>query len=438
MVYQAPLLAGGLGLIFVWRDVCLRISKKHKDNHEKTGLLFSVLQYYTPLYLGMGYLCIVAIKTSIDLLRREGNFFNTAEDQLRIAQAGDPNLPVEQFRQETAFLHDSWSWLPIYLSLASIPALIGTFICGLMHTISHAKEVHKKGLHLDMLPKHDKAMQIVALPMIYGLMAFKSMMRMWQVCMNDQHEHALRELDSWNARTGFLNQMYEANFSVADLYEAWALYHFASLAVEVVKEKAEDANLNMPVLISAIQNLTSQGIWGFIFCCLLNSAYTLILTSGEFYGSDGEGGTAESFRSATESGENVYGFPSQIKGAGFLASSLAIMNVVKIELGFHHELTLFSPGLKFLSTKVLVSLAFMQSLILSVPPFSGWSPTGQNMFYASLLCVECFFVALLHVKAWPAKEDWYHDEEVKRASIVELIHKSSSANLKKENSQNSG
>merc|ERR1712129_78876 len=96
-------------------------------------------------------------------------------------------------------------------------------------------------------------------------------------------------------------------------------------------------------------------------------------------------------------------------GMGTIASSAAIGNVVTVEHTFEEFLNKFSPSPKFWSTKILVTIAFLQSLLLYVPPLSYLSITEQSLFYASALTMECFVVSLLHLKAWQPEESWYSD-----------------------------
>ena len=109
-------------------------------------------------------------------------------------------------------------------------------------------------------------------------------------------------------------------------------------------------------------------------------------------------------------------------GAGFVASFAAIGNIMQIETGFHEVLHEFGPAPKFWGTKILVSLAFLQSIFLGVcPPFNGWSAIRINLFYASLLTLECFLIALLHLRAWGHGEEWYEEQE--------LVEKRKASNL---------
>merc|ERR1711865_1155191 len=87
----------------------------------------------------------------------------------------------------------------------------------------------------------------------------------------------------------------------------------------------------------------------------------------------------------------------------------------------HHEkLEHFNPFLKFWGTNVLVSLAFLQTILLMfVPGLNTMSTTKQNLFYSSMLCIECFLVSVLSVFSWKADEEWYHEIEDEETSWVE-------------------
>ena len=91
---------------------------------------------------------------------------------------------------------------------------------------------------------------------------------------------------------------------------------------------------------------------------------------------------------------------------GAIASTAAIGNVVTVEFTFHPLLHDFRPSAKFWSTKILISIGFIQTLLLEIPPLSSFSITERDLFYASLLCLECFLVSLLHVIAWNPREPW--------------------------------
>merc|ERR1712196_599269 len=168
-------------------------------------------------------------------------------------------------------------------------------------------------------------------------------------------------------------QLYESNFKVADLYEAWALYVFAELVTRVIRKEMLIGFKHMNDDLKDIQasaasdrlrkdwgifsettlqqqdsvsKVTIQGIYWFVFMCVAQSGYTLALLN-------------LGFEKPSET-VNCY-----LVGAGFIASSAAIGNVVGVEQKFHKQLEAFKPFEKFLGAKILVSFSFMQSAMLA-------------------------------------------------------------------------
>merc|ERR1712183_916705 len=101
-------------------------------------------------------------------------------------------------------------------------------------------------------------------------------------------------------------------------------------------------------------------------------------------------------------------------GMGLVASSAAIGNIVQVESVLHQELEEFRPFWKFWGTKILVSFAFFQKVLvaLPIPPFHNMSEYHSKLFYSTLLCYECLFVIMLHMYACAPKEVWYDDTGV--------------------------
>lgn len=229
--------------------------------------------------------------------------------------------------------------------------------------------------------------------------------------------------------------MYEANFMVGDIYETIALVTFGNLVMGVLKKKidkmkevfegatkdhvdGEEMKEYIERLVDSMKTLTVAGVKLFAMSCLLQGVYTLIITTAAFdfpnfmpqYFSRNE----ESPGMFQEEGmkETVHNF---FLGAGFIASFAAIGNIVIIEEDFEELLEEFHPSYKFWGTKILVSLAFLQSILISLflTP-RGWTEIQSNLFYSSALCLECLLIAIFHIKGWSADEEWYGDYEMKR------------------------
>jgi len=434
-MYTAPVLALSLVLLAVYRAALSFLETKFHnrfssakallgtasneetsplDKADNSGPLWRALtlifHYYTPLYLALGWMTFSQLKLAHRLL---GGSAWLEPSAVRAAFADEKDLP-EWWENELHNMLDG----PDYLRILSIMApffLVLTFLVTLCNTLRQVYAVHCKRGGINGHPGHDSAILIIALPLIYSLMSFKSVMRMWMICLNDKEGGLDNVVDfnnehSWMARLVMCQLMFKTNFMVADVYEAWALFQFAWLTLEVIgtqrkknsmasggDTKLEDEDSSQ----RGIESLTMQGIYLFILGCLLESSYYLVTSSVEAYA----GQAALKFTMKVHSiQEQVHYF---FLGVGSIASSAAIGNVVTVELTFHDLLKEFRPSGKFWSTKILVSLAFLQSLLLYVPPLNTLSVTESNLFYASMLCLECFGVSLLHWVAWNPQEGWY-------------------------------
>mmetsp|Transcript_107451 Transcript_107451/g.186029 ORF Transcript_107451/g.186029 Transcript_107451/m.186029 type:complete len:256 (+) Transcript_107451:2-769(+) len=173
-------------------------------------------------------------------------------------------------------------------------------------------------------------------------------------------------------------------------------------SVDIEKERRglEDA------LHESVQKLTMQGVLSFVFCCAAQSLYGLALPLVQEYL---QPAFPHVWSAMKDSELRVHDF---FLGMGFVASTAAISNIIRVERIFHHLLSEFRPLWKFWGTKVLVSIAFLQMIVfrLPIPPFRHMSQVHTSLMYSSMLCYECFFVALLHKYAWNADEPWYGDE----------------------------
>jgi len=159
--------------------------------------------------------------------------------------------------------------------------------------------------------------------------------------------------------------------------------------------------------MKSLNELTTDGIKLFNMTCVLNAAYSLTISTcaymkwfPEYFG---EGSYLQSAHMKLSSAQFF-------AGAGFVSSFAAIGNIMRIEHRFDEQLEQFQPFWKFWGTKVLVSLAFVQTVVLgAVAKFSSLSTERSNMLFAAMLCYECFLVSLLHMKAWNPEAEWYQD-----------------------------
>jgi len=432
--YEALFLIVTLVVLYFWRGLFLKWEKSAKASpgSTKKTLLLS-LHYYTPMYLTFGFLLYTAARNAWTEMRAT-HFLDPAALEERFSAA-----VFAENENEVSLANCQWlRWL----SLSAPFFVLATVGVSIWHTIHHVTEVKKREVSICDRVLHDRAIQIIALPVVYGLMSFNSVTRMWQVLLNSDSVNAVAGVmnGGFTAKKDLLEELYEVNFMVADLYEAWALFQFAELALKVIEtqfhkeermlehvlidmkdklgnsELYEDANLVLKSnkeLITSVDSLTVQGIYAFIATCLIQSVFSLLLTTSELTGTTPEQ-YADKLPSIRASAHMFF------LGMGAISSSAAIGNILTIETCHHEKLEHFKPFLKFWGTKVLVSLAFLQTILLMfVPGLNTMSTTKQNLFYSSMLCIECFLVSVLSVFSWKADEEWYHEIEDEETSWVE-------------------
>jgi len=308
-------------------------------------------------------------------------------------------------------------WLrPIMLG-APVAACL-TFVLCCIQTMQHVEEIRNGASTM----KHDRAVLIVALPVVYGTMSMAGLMRLY-VLISSPGASSLSDSDRREQLALAKNQ---TCLWVGDLYEAWALYQFGKLTLELVAREVrkragvevKDARTAAKVLVlshTAIESLASLGVTMFLVVCVIQAGWSLYLLTVQ---TDWE---AETYTSTMK----YFG------AAGMLASGGAIYNVHIVESVFSF-LTGYNPLLKFVTVKILVSFAFfqrgifhclqvldttlpefMQKVTKKVPVIGDvltFNPVQFELFYSSLILYECFTVALINLCAWSAFEFWYHED----------------------------
>jgi len=323
----------------------------------------------------------------------------------------------------------SWADLPGWLRpflLATPVAACAIFALCSTQTLQHVGEICKDRA----IVKHDRAVQIIALPSVYGCVAMTSLARLYQLTSN---QHKTSTAMSWNS-SAFedLEQRYiaksETCFWVGDLYEAWALYQFAKLTLELIRASVErmrcsanpaqrDNAQALLVSHSAVENIAWLGVMLFLMVCVLQAGWSVYLLT---------------FSEPTSDWSEYHGYVAQFRAAGAVASAGAIWNVHVVESTFNLYFEGYKPLLKFITVKIIVSLAFFQSAVFAVlkavrqtlpsvaqqvtsnVPIIGqildFNEVEFQLFYDGLMLYECVFIALLHWCGWSAFEDWYlHD-----------------------------
>jgi hypothetical protein len=382
---------------------------------EKGGLVLPRwAQYYSIQYVLLIALTAKAFLTMSHVLQPSG--WLDDEQTKAVIQNAPGDIDMDVWTEEGSLEgYPALKWL----GLTSPFWLVGTFVVCIYHTYAQSRAC-TAGLLAH--PQRDETMTVLALPAVYCLMGFKALCHMWQIVVN--YSMGIHQNTSFARRVEFYLGMYDSNFMVADVYEALALLIFAKLTLEIITRKvqehqnaharaSEEAEVQDEVLHIMTQQ-TVSGITLFCIACGVQAFYNLTVTSLEYFNHPIE------FLSSSEMKNKAHYF---FLGVGCVASAVAIQNILTVEHAFGEKfLSMFSPSKKFWSAKVLVSLAFMQTCVLFLPPFSSWSVTKQNILYSSLICIECFFISLFHLVAWHHSEEWYQEgeEAVRKPRQTEL------------------
>jgi len=247
----------------------------------------------------------------------------------------------------------------------------------------------------------------------------------------------LHTYHSWEERHVFLSQVYDSNFMVGDIYETVALVTFGNVIMTVLETNlfkhvdehiavanavrchAPDADLEAFIrrvvcqLSISLKSTTVFGVKLFSYTCFVQGTYQLLVTTMGYYGFfDQLFGHDLKRLGFFESPRVKNAAAAAFTGAGIVASTAAITNIMMIERTYEHVLENFQPNLKFWCTKILVTLSCLQSAFLGVvPPFTSWSKTRVQLLYASTLTFECFLISIVNIYAWNPNQSWYTCEQ---------------------------
>jgi hypothetical protein len=100
-----------------------------------------------------------------------------------------------------------------------------------------------------------------------------------------------------------------------------------------------------------------------------------------------------------------------LMGADWCCSSIAIYNLLVIEIRFHDIDTMkrFGPRLKFFAIKIMVLVSFWSALVLPiVQAVLGVTAEQVQLLDASFRIYTMAFVAVLNVFAWWPFKDWFN------------------------------
>lgn len=321
------------------------------------------------------------------------------------------------------------------LSLMGYFAVLFTIIISIIHVGLHlpAKRGFDDNVHWYPSYSHDLTIQVLLMPFVYGLMALGNLVQLWQAFSG----YGIKDVagKDWQQAIDTSSGICALNMELADLYEAWALLNFANLCAGIVKKQVcEEAKLCEEALRVAprfkelellknvadnlfkpMQNTVLLGVYSFVAVYAAKSTYLITVHF--------------STRLMGKLPDVLVGYDSMLDGMAFLASSLAIYNVVILEHSYNITLkkNSFHPTLKFLGVKFMVSVSYVQDFVVSIVmgKMCGYTPLQVSLCSGALIAVECLPLCLLLLCAWrptlpamaiagfgldigPRLHDWYY------------------------------
>lgn len=333
-------------------------------------------------------------------------------------------------------------WLHVMAVGAPVAAVI-TFVMAFIQTGQHVNELRRGS----GVSKHDRAVQIIALPAVFACMAMNALATSFEAASKfhaDAKHPSLIQASLfsplWNtqpssAANSNQKQYYlaqtETFFHVGDIYEAWAVFQFCKMTMEMLKVSLQKISQNASIedgerrdlargllkAHGAFESITWTGVAMFLIVTVGQAGWSLYLLT------------------FTDTENNWARYNAQMGhffAAGLVASMAAIYNVHTVEMEFHDFFEGYGPLLKFMTVKLLLSLAYFQKSAVSVlqavnstlpdlmKNITGKIPLIKDLisfddnefyiFYSSLVLYECILGVLLHYFAWPADESFYSDE----------------------------
>lgn len=316
------------------------------------------------------------------------------------------------------------SWLES-LAMGVFPGCILTFILVIVAIVQQLRAARKETWHNNqiwMLPyARDVALQVLFMPAVYHLMMCRSVMRQYSVLTGerifdtswlDVREDVRREMEL---------QVSEADNSVAEMYDAYALVCFGSLALTFVKtefeqrisEEREHHRRMHEVLTSSIM----MGVWMYALTTLVSSLYSISITMTtvslnrpvcvQDHFTNTTTNTTE-IAPAVKRDSGYCLFNSMIYGADMATSTIAIYNLVYFETKLHPEIKSFHPGLKFWSMKLPITLAFSISFLKLLQPITKLENEEVDLLNTCVKAYCMMLTACFNIRAWRPFEEWYN------------------------------
>jgi len=403
------------------------------------------MQYYTWIYFMCIYLILrqwwymyFTFCVQWDFLGQSSDDFNGLQsqywptaDEMREAHDKEPSAYPSTL--------DEWSddvlmpmWLRWLAVVAQFPTnLVCVLIC-MYHTYQHVQQEEVNGrFPIRLTQTRDHAVQVIALPAIYATMAGKGGLRAISLMLGEFMTSGWdTELTTWFKKAQMESNIYESEYKVAEIYEAWALTRFAKLCAFVVASmEARMASRKMEQALAAAAGPGAgekvMAVWREQQPRILKEKQLMgdlmVFGISVFAGVNAAVGlynVALGLLPQAPFKYDVCGFHPEWcdlglfwQGCNFVASLVGLTNIVMFETKMHEALHNIRPGPKFWGVKLLVMISFWQQILVHVlPVVRDFSLQQRNLLISCVTVIEVTIIAGVHVWAWEPKADWYKQE----------------------------
>eukprot|EP00928_Gymnodinium_smaydae_P043100 TRINITY_DN28958_c0_g1_i1.p1 TRINITY_DN28958_c0_g1~~TRINITY_DN28958_c0_g1_i1.p1 ORF type:complete len:620 (-),score=92.15 TRINITY_DN28958_c0_g1_i1:190-2049(-) len=293
----------------------------------------------------------------------------------------------------------------VYSYVALILVYVISLLCIILQVLTHfTSQVLRCGILFEsgfamMTLTRDTSMQVLLLPMVYGLVSAKNVTGTLMVLTN----MSTPALECWHWSSAqssqILSDVYDSNFALGDMYEAWALCCFAAMLAKVLREELQQ-KIRLEVF-HAFQHLLLIDVNVFNLVAATGAIYSISITWIKFrLGYD-----------VCADYPSVCSLQPYLVAANWCVSSIAIYNLFTIEEKFANlqSMQVFRPRLKFFSIKLMVFVAFWMTFVMKIiRDACKLNDDEGKLLDASLRIYVMAIVAVLHIWAWWPWMSWYH------------------------------
>lgn len=325
---------------------------------------------------------------------------------------GTKSIKPDEFNE----IPDRLAWFSMYSLVAIVLIYAVSIVCILAQVLVHEGSAVYRDcwsfFSLDgssfLSQPRDVTVQVLLLPMVYSCLALRSVSCIWFSIAGkfpgalacDHFDDNWQKI-SWNSTDAqnVLLEVYEANFALADVYEAWALFQFARLLASVLGKKLEDYNEEQHV--QALQDLITIDVRIFWIVGYVTAVIRIATTWTRWrLGFD-----------LCKAAPVVCVLSPYLVGANWCVSSVAIYNLVSVEHRFHDvkKVRKFGPLLKFWSIKLMVMVSFWSGLFIDnsfMRQLFELNAFESKLLDASLRIYAMGLVTILNVAAWFPCAGW--------------------------------